>query len=255
VALKPFVKKLEDVPEAFREHYRKDEENDRYILSVDEQDGWALEDIGGLRSALGREREERRKAKEMVETLTADVANLKGELKKKTPEDVERRVTEALAARDREHQAVLESKDKEIRSLTNQVSKLMVDAGLSVELSKRGVRESMIPLILGEGKNRTRVRFDKEKNNFVLEVLGKDGYPVADRNLGHLADELKQTYPDAFSGSGASGSGASNNSQGGGGGGTGPRHRGDFKDMEEKANWIKDNGQEAFMKLPAPPAN
>lgn len=67
--LKAVVEKIEDAPETVRAFY-KARDDGKFVLTVEESDGYALENISGLKSALGKERSTR-------EQLERDVVRFK----------------------------------------------------------------------------------------------------------------------------------------------------------------------------------
>jgi hypothetical protein len=70
------VATLEDVSEPFRELYREDGE--AFVLNVKPVDGWALENVNGLKSALQTERESARTYESKVKELEAQVRRFDG---------------------------------------------------------------------------------------------------------------------------------------------------------------------------------
>ena len=250
--LKPFVKKIEDVEENLRSFYTKRDELDLFVLDVTPTDGWSLEDVKGLKSALGRERDERRTATEKVTELEADVLQLNNKLKAKVPEDVTKQIEAALKERDEAHAKDKEKLTGKAQKLQTKLESLLVDNQLTAALVEAGAKKNMLPLLLRQAKENIRVREDGD--DFVVEVL-QGGYAVADKKPGDLVADYVNLYPEAFEGSGASGSGASSNNQDRrpSGGKHTPKHRGDFPNAHEKAMWIKDNPGK-LMELPPPPA-
>jgi hypothetical protein len=253
--LKPFISKPEDVEESLRPFYKKREDLDLDILVLDvvPQEGWSLEDVRGLKSSLGRARDERRTATERVTNLEADILQLNSKLKAKVPDDATKLVEAALKERDELHKTETEKITNRSKKLQSKVEALLVDSELTSALVDAGVKKNMLPLILTQAKSNTRVR--EEGDDFVVEVL-QGGYAVADKTLKDLVGDYVNLYPEAFEGSGGSGSGASNNDQNRqpAGGKRQPKHRADFTNAHEKAVWIKENGQDKLMSLPPAPA-
>ena len=54
MALRPFFESQDEIPAELREHYAPDASGERYVLQVAGADGWAVEDVAGLKSALGK---------------------------------------------------------------------------------------------------------------------------------------------------------------------------------------------------------
>ena len=71
MALKPFVGSEEEVPEALREHYSLDEDTGNYRLNVEQVDGWALENVSGLKSTLGKLKERSQAAEQALQPFSA----------------------------------------------------------------------------------------------------------------------------------------------------------------------------------------
>ena len=68
MALPPFVDSLEQVPEGLQSHYAEDADSGRYILSVQAEEGYALENVSGLKSTLGKLKERVQKAETALKT-------------------------------------------------------------------------------------------------------------------------------------------------------------------------------------------
>lgn len=258
MALKPFYTKIEDINEAWRGLYREvtvsreaGREEKLHVLDVEPTQGWALEDVTGLKSALGREKDDRRVATERASSLDAQVKTLEKKLAEKTSPEVKEQLEAAIKERDNHWSEQIKTKDTQLTTLKGKVENLLIDSELTTQLMKSGAKENMIPLLVAQAKGNTRVR--QEGDAFHVEVL-LNGYPVADKKISDLVNDFVSLYPDAFKGTGAGGSGAANQNRQGGSGGAGPKHRGDFKNAHEKGMWIKENGQSAFQELQPEPA-
>ena len=60
--------KLEDVPEALRDHFKQGEDG-KFRPEVESVDGWALEDVSGLKGTLEKEMDNRKEAERKLKTF------------------------------------------------------------------------------------------------------------------------------------------------------------------------------------------
>lgn len=268
IKLKAAVQKIDDIPEPLRPLYGQD--GDRFVLQVEPVDGYALENVLGLKGALEGEKEVARKRAERLaafEGLEPAAARQALEKVKALGDiDPEKEADRLAAAKFEElksqllktHASELETRETEAKKLLGQVERLLIDneAIRAIEAA-----EGVTTLLLPHVKSMTRVR--REGENFVVEVIDpKKGHARVDgkgepMTIAALVEEMKShdDFGRAFKGSGASGSGAggAGGRPGGGGGAGGPKHRGDFVNDQAKAEWIGKNGREAFVALPQAP--
>ena len=248
--LKAVETSLEKVAESARGFYRKD--GDRFVLDVEKTDGFELANTTGLTSALEKERENARKASEILKrfgdispesareaiTKVAEFANL----------DVDGKVKAAIQARE---QQLIKQHDTEKLSLAEQIKKYA--SGLHNQL----VIGSAIAAIVEEGGNPNlltpivtqHLRVREEGNNFFAEVVDSSGTPriggtkdgvSVPMTAKQLVAELKKDarYAGAFSAGKASGGGADGASQSG-------KSGTDTSKMTpvEKMRWARANGK------------
>lgn len=237
MAIKAIIEKLEDVPEALREHYT--EKDGKFLLGVEPVGGFALEDVTGLKSALGAERTQReRLEKDVIKFKDLDPDRARAalteleELKKIDPANEADKIanTKFEAAKAQlidKHTQDLAARDQRIGKLTGAVAELMIDAVATAGLAEaKGAVELLLPHV----RAHTRVK-ETDDGKFVVEVIDKDGNarigdskgsPMGIKDL--IAEMRKSdTYARAFEGDGHSGGGA----EGGGGAGGGGKDKGD----------------------------
>ena len=231
MAIKAIVDKLEDVPEALREHYRpgKAEEGaeGKFILGVESVSGWSLEDVSGLKSALGKERTTRETLEKTVvkfkdvdpDRALAALAELE-ELKKIDPSREADKIanTKFEAAKAQ----LLESHKRELEAVGGQVKTLtgLVDdyarrqAAVAALAEHKGSVELLLPHVL----NVTRSEIDGDKVK--IRVLQPDGNERVNgrgdpMTIGELVAEMRQneTFARAFEGDGKGGSGKEHDAQ------------------------------------------
>ena len=230
MALKAIIDSVEGLPEALQEHYT--EVDGKFRLNVEASNGWALEDVGGLKSALSAERKARREAasylslygdyddKSLEFTPTVD-ADEYGRLKKQVeklkdakPDEKAKAEREAWEKQVLEkHSGELESKDKELEQVNAQIRKLLITSKATAAISKHA--PNAVDLLMPHVERATRI----EKNgngDYVVRVLDDNGNPAITRGEGtgdmdiaeYVDVVLRDKYPYAFPGSGATGSGA-----------------------------------------------
>lgn len=206
--LKAAVDDLAQVPEALRPHYAP-ADGGGYVLAVEPVSGWALEDVDGLKSALGKER---RRADEAEGRLKA-FGDLEPEAARRALEtlggdDPEQALEARLADR---LQAATAERDARIERLTSDLERQLVDSAAARALAEhRGSVELLLPHV----RERVRVRRG-EDGATALEVVDGDGHArLGDANgalmtVAQLVAEMKGSpaFARAFDGSGQSGGG------------------------------------------------
>lgn len=231
--LKAIVEDINSVPEPARAFYAKsDAAGGRFVLGVDPVDGFALEDVKGLRSALESERKSVSDFKSKVSAFEGlDPAAARDALKKvedmKTwkPDD---KVREMIETRTKE---VTDKFDKELKAaqdengvLTKALHSALIDSAATAAITKS---KGSPVLLLPHVRASTRVA-RRDDGTFVVEVLGNGGTTrvspktgsTAPMTIEELVEEMKSSkdFMQAFEGSGAQGSGASGGRSAGTGG-------------------------------------
>lgn len=230
MAIKAIVTKLEDAPEALREHYA--EKDGKFYLSVDPVDGFALEDVTGLKSALGAERTQRERLEATVvkfKDLDPDKARAAltelEELKKLDPTAeadklANTKFESAKAQLLEKHGQEIGQRDERIQKLTGAMDKLVRQAAATAAIAEaKGSVELLLPHVLAN----TRVK-ETDDGEFVVEVVDAKGNvrigdaKGAPMDLKGLVAEMRQseTYARAFEGDGHSGTGKDHDKGGGG---------------------------------------
>lgn len=230
MAIKAILEKLDDAPEGLREHYA--EKDGKFYLSVEPVDGYALEDVNGLKSALGKERTQRetlertvvafkdidpakaRAALEELETLKAidptkeadKIANTKFEAAKAQLLD--------------QHGKEVKARDERIAKLSGAVDGLTRKQQATLAIAEaKGSVELLLPHVLAH----TRVK-ETEAGDFVVEVVDAAGnVRIADAkgtpmDVKGLVAEMRQhdVFARAFDGEGHQGTGKQPDTPGGG---------------------------------------
>lgn len=179
MALKAMVKTLDNIDAAAKALYRK--EGEVYVLDVEASEGWALENVTGLKSTVQKLREEsgeKDKRLEAFKELDPDKARdaLKklGEMKNWTPDD---KLREQIEARTKE---VAAAKDAEIKALSDRlagitrgyeavtVERALIDAAAKAKF----IAPSIAPKLFRE-----HVKLVEQNGNLVPAVVGNDGKP------------------------------------------------------------------------------
>lgn len=235
MALKAVIDKLEDVAEGVRGEYRAANTNDgetlkgKFILDVTALGGLGLENVEGLKSALGKERRRADDAEGKVKgfgdldpaktvAALAELEDLKKlDPKKEADKLAEVKVQAATQAMKADHEKVLGDEKKRSAGYREQVGKLLVDNVATSALTEhKGSVELLLPII----KSNTRLK--ETDSGFEVEVVdvsgnvrfGKDAKPMT---VAELVADLKADakFGRAFDASGKSGSGTPQNPNGG----------------------------------------
>lgn len=256
MALEPVVQDIDSVPEAIRDYYA--EQDGKFILQVAKKDGYALENVEGLKSALGKERnradQNERKLKQFGDldpTGIQEKLQKLEELQSIDPEKEAGRLAEEKAKSKidqllKKHQSDIEGLSQKTNTYKSKLEQVLVDNSVQKAIIEAGGNSKTVDLLLPHIKNSVRLNED-----FDLQILDNSGNPrIGDSNgnpmtLNQLANEFKEKFPETFPGTQASG------------GGTPPTSRskgGRPKDLSklsasEKSNLIKEIGYQGYVDL------
>lgn len=219
MALKFIVDSLDAIPEAQRSLYTQD--GDKFRLDLD-----GYEDPVGLKSALDKERGEKRDAVKQAAAWKA---------LGKTPEEIQELLAaQAQADRDKltkagewdklrnqmteQHQTELAKREEATKALRGQLEKHLVDAaGVAAIAAAKGSAELLLPHV------KSRVKVIEENGEFAVRVVDAAGNPRVNGkgeflSMSDLVGEMRQSdvFAPAFAAPNASG-GGSRQSTGGGG--------------------------------------
>lgn len=222
---KPFVTKEEfdKLPEVLRKEYKQEEGNDgRFMLIVEAQDGWALEDVAGLKSALSKKTQEAREAKAATaaEKARAEAAEADALELKKGGGDDKKKVDELVASKTRQieekYAAEVKARDQRIGQLQGLVQTHVLQATAAAAIAKHGGSPDLLgPHVMG----RLRVEEVEDAGELRVVVLSQDRKtPQISLKQGSTApmdaDELVEsmrkdkTFAPCFAGSQTQGGGS-----------------------------------------------
>jgi hypothetical protein len=259
MALKAIIESVEGLPEGVKEHYTAREDG-KFALTVDPVDGFALEDISGLKTALGKERTTREKLeKDVIKYKDIDPDKAREALAKlaefseidpkKEADKLAQAKVDAIKAQLLEaHANELKSRDTTLSGYRGQIEKLLIDQSATAALAEA---KGSVDLLLPHIRNASRVV--EKDGGFAVEIVGSDGSPKFNNkgepmNIRELVAEMRQsdTFGRAFEASGNSGTGKVPSN---GSGGAGALKRSQMS-ADQKAQYLADHGREAFLKLP-----
>lgn len=247
MALKAVLDSLDDVNEALRGEYREGTADEglegKFVLSVESVGGYALEDVGGLKTALGKERSQReRLERDVVKFKDIDPDKARDALQEleaikaidptKEADKIANTKFEAAKAQLLEkHTGEVTGLNDRIKHLSGTVESLLVDQVATAALAEA---KGSVDLLLPHVQRHTRVK--EEDGRFKVEVVDADGNSrIADAKgtpmgIKDLIAEMKasETFGRAFDASGNSGSGMTP-----GGGGSHTAKKGDFGGSRE----------------------
>lgn len=187
MALKAVVEKLDDIAEPLREHYRAGAADEgmegKFVLAVDTVGGYALENVDGLKSALGKERTAReRLERDVVRFKDIDPDKARDALAKlqelgeidpaKEADKLANTKFEAAKTQLLEkHGQELAGRDERIGKLNGAVDKLVRKAAAATALAEaKGSVDLLLPHVLAS----TRVK-ETDDGEFVVEVIDDKG--------------------------------------------------------------------------------
>ncbi|WP_435658091.1 hypothetical protein [Brucella pituitosa] len=220
MALKAILASLDGIEDTTKALYV--EKDGKFVLDVEGVDGFALEDVSGLKTALGKERTRADRAEGLVTAFKdIDPAKAKEALAKveewgnldpsKEADKIANSKFETAKAQLLEkHTGEINTREDRINHLSRTVEGLLIDAAATSALAEA---KGSVELLLPHVRSHTRVK--EVDGKFTVEVIDKDGNArIADAkgnamDIGGLVAEMKQSdaFGRAFEGSGQSGSG------------------------------------------------
>lgn len=260
--LKAIVENLETVDETQRPFYREDD--GKFVLDVEPVNGFALENIEGLKSALGATRRERDEIQQKFKSFDGlDAAKARDALTKL--EELSRidpeKEADKLAAQKLEslksqmtdaHRREVEKLVKENSTFKGVALRFGVTDRISKALDAAKAMPDSRPVLEAYMSKYVKSSFD-DNGTLSIQIVDDNGNPrIADAQgnpmkIEDLAIELRSKMPQAFEGKGAGGSGASPGGDPSGGGTVKKRSE---MSNDEKAKYLAKNGYEKFMALP-----
>jgi len=231
MALKAILKNLDDVPDVLKEEYT--EKDGKFYLDVTPVDGYALEDISGLKKALESERSSKKETETKLDSIKTKIGeNDLDELLELAPKieefknfDPDKQVAEKIKVRERE---MLKKHEKEVKGLQSSNAKIMKElenvmivSRAKSAINKANGREALLlPHVLSRLKLTTIQ--DNGDTKYVAQVIDpitsneriKDS-SGATMGLDDLIEEMKSSEDFGIlfdvPASGGSGAGKSNN--------------------------------------------
>ena len=223
--LKAVYEAADEIPENLREYYAESDAGG-YILSVSDESGYALENVQGLKSTLGKLKDRATKAEEGLKQYSA-IGRSPQELAEALQQLESLRITqgeesEAISRMKAELDNVKRSARENIEQATapiqsladarmEQIKDLLIDSQLQNAIIEAGGNPRLLMPIL---KNEVRARTD-EDGKVIVEIVDADGTPrvkgkdLAPMGFADLVAE-RRNDPDlavAFKANGHSGGG------------------------------------------------
>jgi len=223
--LKAVYEAADEIPENLREYYAESDAGG-YILSVSDESGYALENVQGLKSTLGKLKDRATKAEEGLKQYSA-IGRSPQELAEALQQLESLRITqgeesEAISRMKAELDNVKRSARENIEQATapiqsladarmEQIKDLLIDSQLQNAIIEAGGNPRLLMPIL---KNEVRARTD-EDGKVIVEIVDADGTPrvkgkdLAPMGFSDLVAE-RRNDPDlavAFKANGHSGGG------------------------------------------------
>lgn len=252
MTLKFIIAKLEDADEQHRALYKKRDDG-RFQLDTEGAEG--TEDVQALKNALAREKEEQLALKQKIDGLSQNELKELKKLKKER-EDADRKKLEDDGNFDAVKAQMIAKHNEEMATaatvsttLRKQLEKVLVsDAATQAIVEAKGNPKLLGPIV------RAAMSLDEVNGEFVVRVIDSAGKPLVSdakgtpMTIGQYVETLKAIpdYQPAFSATGA------------GGGGSGPTsgNADTSKPVskwtgEEKIEFIKSKGAEAYRELVA----
>jgi hypothetical protein len=201
--LDPVVESLDTVDEKYHDLYQ--EADGKHVLRVNSKDGWSLENVNGLKSALAEERKaksdyeaklkafeglEPDKARDALARIEKLASGEPDEQAKQALKAYEDKLRQRYEAESKSVREPLEKAQAEAQSLRTQLQSVLIDRAALESLSKaNGVPELLMPHV------RAKLALKEQDGKLITVVMGDDGEtprisPVGDKSDLMTVDEL-----------------------------------------------------------------
>ena len=237
MALTPFADSLDAVPEALREHYV--ERDGKYVLQVTPQDGWALEDVAGLKRTLEDRKAREKDARDKLARFEGiDPDEARTAISRPAGKDSDEARAKLRAELEEKHARERKILEERAANFEGQLKSKLIDAEAARLLASEGMRGSY-ELLIGPIRNRVQAEVgdDGAITVKVLDPKGQQMYAtrgstVEEASIEDLVRSMRDDaqYMRAFDGSGATGGGAGGAGRPGGNG-----HKSDLSGLSPQA--------------------
>ncbi|QDP62313.1 MAG: hypothetical protein Unbinned8472contig1000_13 [Prokaryotic dsDNA virus sp.] len=264
--LDPIVEDINEVDESVRGFYK--ETDNGFMLDVQPKNGFALENVEGLKSALGKERATASELKSKMNKYSAlgdtDPSELLSELEslrslkdldpnKEADKIAQSKIDSVQKQLVSKHTKELEQIQGSASKYKSQLQKVLIDDAAKSAIIAAGGDERTVAYMLDTVKK--QLTLSETENGFMTQVVDQNGHPVIGDSNGNpqtlkgLVEAMKQDelWMGAFPGRSKSGSGRSSDSAGAGKPASGLK-RSDMTSSEKSA-YIRQHGREAYLKL------
>jgi hypothetical protein len=266
--LKAAIRSLEEVEEGQRSLYRQ--EGEIFVLNVEGALGWGNENIEGLKGTLGKLRADKSSLEDRLKPYDGLDATAARDALKKVEEftaidpkkEADRIAQEKINAQVGQIKSMYEGEKKTLTDRLDRFKGQLVALGVDAEIDRalNGLEASghkISPPVRGDLRVVLRQyvghEFDDDKGSLRVTVHDGQGVPRVKNTAGDLmsiADlvaELPTSRPNFFEPKGNNGAGAK---PGSGGNPPSTKKRSEMS-VQDKAAFVREHGQEAFLKLPA----
>lgn len=227
MALKAILANLDGLSENVAAEYTKSETDDKFYLQVDSVEGYALEDVAGLKNTLSGITKERSEARDRLKRFDGvdpkqareDRARVV-EMADWTPDEkVKQLMADANKQVTEKHEGELTAEREKSSKSRNQLGRLLVQGEAHAALAKQKMAKGGADLLMPHIVSQVAL-IANDDGDLVPRVVNPDGSERISLKPGSGAtpmgiEELVETMKDgdafyalAFAGSGASGSGA-----------------------------------------------
>lgn len=273
--LKAAVTSLDQVDEGLRPLYRQQGEGDTqfFVLDVEPSLGWNNEHIEGLKTTLGKLRKEKGDLEQSLRSYDGLDAQAARDAMKKVEEFAsidpkkeadrlaEAKVNERLSQVKGLHQQEVEKLKRTGDLYKGNLVKLMIDREIDSALDgleskghaiQHGMRDDLRIIL----RQYVSHEFDDERGSLKVNVHDGTGVPRVKNTAGDymtiadLVAELPASKPVFFAPKNQPGAGTKSGS-GGGMPGAGATKKRSEMSLQERAKFVAEHGQDAYLKLPA----
>ncbi len=228
---KAIVDTLDGLPADLKSEYRPGTKAEglegKFVLKVDEVDGWALDHIAPLKNSLSNAKQERDAAKKILKSLGDDfsleqyqqaMSELETLRKGASSEAVQKQIDSVKAQLNTKHEQAIKERDGIIAQRDTEIDELLITASAETAFAELEALPGMSKILMPHVRSTSRVIRDANGKPTAV-ILQEDGKTPrlsmqqgnqGNMNIREFVERLKKTpeYAPLFKGSGAQGTGS-----------------------------------------------
>jgi len=225
MAFKAVYESADEVPEHLRDEFAEGDDG-LYRPQIEAVNGWALEDVTGLKSALSKQTAAARTATMKSKEVEAERDALQGQIETTSKQsdgqdsDVEQRIADVKRQLAETHASELEKANGSTSALRTQLEDALIDSAAIAAITNKDVKGNpklLLPLVKAQSR-----LIEGDEGSLRVEIFDGNGPRMNSKadpmSFMDLLTEMRDSndYAGAFEGTGSSGGGTPSSPTGGG---------------------------------------